>query len=343
MAEILPELLQAYLSLLTEKEKSPAFVQISKDGTILDFGGNLGNYNISGMEVGSYFGEQLVHLEGFLPVFDEPMILPSMMFEDGTYLDLHLLPGDDADFVLMIDATAEVKQRQLLQQKANELALLRTKASKLLDGEIGTGAAGELGVDVEGERKEVAILFANLRGFTQFSEQNDPKLVFKTLNSHLRLIVKMITEEAGFVDHIIGDTVTATFGLLPAKDTPVNQSVRSAMRILYEFRRLQGGGSESAEGLGIGISSGAVSYGMLGTESKRAFSAIGHRVNMAARLESQAWAGEILLDDNTFAALAGDLQGDFEEVTLDFRGAADAVTAYSCKQAKVQDWARWDL
>ena len=336
----IPREIEHYLALLTDREKSPAWVAVAKDGVIREFGGHLALYGFSGLAAGQHYSERMIHLDGFLPVADEPMILPSMQFDAAVYIDVHLIPGDAADWVLLINSTDIVRQRQMIQQKANELALFRTKTSKMLaeqGGDRGAEGNERLNLVTEGERRDVAILFANLRGFTRFSEENDPKLVFRTLNSHLRLIVKLITEEAGFVDNILGDTVTATFGILPSSDLPERHAVQAAVRIVREFEDVARG---SAEGLGIGVASGAVSYGVLNTAERRAFSAIGHRVNMAARLESQAGSGEILIDDVTYSRLTEERQASFKPLTLQFRGTEAPIPAYSLSgiEGKTTDW-----
>ena len=148
--------------------------------------------------------------------------------------------------------------------------------------------------------------------------------------------MKLVTEASGLVDHVVGDTVTATFGVLPGEEAPEVQAVWAARRILDEVGALEEDAASPAR-IGIGIASGTASYGIVGIGGQRSFSALGHRVNTAARLESQAWTREILIDETTHAGLSTAVQDEFQEIPLAFRGEEERVRAFACGRSRPTD------
>ncbi|MEQ9366938.1 MAG: adenylate/guanylate cyclase domain-containing protein [Leptospirales bacterium] len=172
----------------------------------------------------------------------------------------------------------------------------------------------------EGERKEVAILFSDVRGFTKYSQSHFPEAVIKTLNVLLGLQGEIIEKYNGYVDKFVGDEVVAIFEGAP------HERVRNAMRAAVEIQRVidercrsaiagaeaatDGGQKTADEGetlmVGIGISMGDVVMGSMGSSSRQDYTVIGDNVNLAARLCNGAKGGEILLSSNVFRISEGD-------------------------------------
>jgi adenylate cyclase len=142
---------------------------------------------------------------------------------------------------------------------------------------------------VGGERKELTVLFSDLRGFTSFSENMDPKTLTQLLNEYLSEMTEIIFEHGGTLDKYIGDAIMAFWG------APLDQSdhaerawsaavamTKRLKEIAPDFKKRYG----IEVGAGIGINSGVVSVGNMGSKRIFAYTVIGDHVNLASRLES---------------------------------------------------------
>lgn len=121
------------------------------------------------------------------------------------------------------------------------------------------------------------------------------------------------------------------FGVLPTRESAPKQAIKAALGMMAGVsdvsKRLQADNGSTFK-IGIGIASGPVALGILGSKDRRTFTAIGHHVNLAARLEGQARSGEILIDRNTFEKL-DNMQTFFSAITLSFKGIAEPLPTYS--------------
>ena len=188
----------------------------------------------------------------------------------------------------------------------------------------------------EGERRELTMLFADVRGFTPFSEYQSPDVIFATLNLYLRAMIQSVLNESGMIDKIIGDAVMAIFGVMPTGGIAADHAIRAAIRMLDSVREVnlqQMKQGHSPLDIGIGVATGPVVVGYLGTKDRRTFSVIGHHVNLAARLESQARTGEILIDDNTYRSATDPVKSRFSMTHLTLKGFSSSSRAYTSRPA----------
>ncbi len=155
-----------------------------------------------------------------------------------------------------------------------------------------------------GEEKEVSILFCDIRRFTALAEQLPPSLVVKLLNDFFTRMIGVVIEHEGMVDKLMGDSIMALFGApISLGDDPL-RAVRCALdmqRALTAFNA-----EREAEGLpqlemGIGINTGPVVAGNIGSAMRMEYTVIGDSVNIAARLQGIARPGEILISEATLA------------------------------------------
>ncbi len=334
-----------YLNRLLQEQFRPAFLQVDVDGNVMAAGGALELYGLSVVQVGASIVDYLPLLMGLLPLQapGDPFVIPWVNIDGGGYMDVHLVPGDGSDFVICVEALVERQERVAWQQKGNELALTKHKQAQLLESHVGKYVAEELlrgGLvpDEEGERCEASLLFCDIRGFTTFAERQPPQVVFQTLNQLLQAMVQPILDHGGWLDKMAGDAVFGAFGLIPYQrpdgdelktTAPIRallaaQAIMRGLRDWNDERRRSGAEALHA---GIGISTGAVAVGVLGTRERRQFTIIGHHVNLAARLQTQALAGEIIIDTSTHEAL-GELAQGFKPRPLRLKGLQDLVTAY---------------
>lgn len=129
----LPAPVLDYIHRLTVDNRSPAYLLVEKDGCLSRWGGKLAAYGVTNLQKGEHVGKQVVFLEGLFPLNGVSIFLPCIKMEDGLAADVHLIPGDEGDWVLLLDATLEEDQRSLIQQKVNDLSLLQEKQSKILN------------------------------------------------------------------------------------------------------------------------------------------------------------------------------------------------------------------
>ncbi|MEW5848865.1 MAG: adenylate/guanylate cyclase domain-containing protein [Myxococcota bacterium] len=133
---------------------------------------------------------------------------------------------------------------------------------------------------LKGERKHVAVLFCDLRGFTTMSEGLDPEQLVARLNAYLDAMVRCITARGGVVDKFIGDAVMGVFGGVSELADPCGAALLAARDMRKALQAFAGTLDN-----GIGLHWGDVVQGAIGSELRREFTVIGDAVNVAARLE----------------------------------------------------------
>lgn len=152
-----------------------------------------------------------------------------------------------------------------------------------------------------GLRQEVTILFADIRGFTAYSEYRDPEELVEVLNCYLAISADAVLAEEGTLDKFIGDAVMAIFNApLPQPDHTL-RAVRAALRMqeaVREYHKAAPPGRHLAYGVGIAVGEAVV--GNIGTAQQLNYTAIGASVNLARRLQENAIAGQILLDQEAY-------------------------------------------
>jgi adenylate cyclase len=160
---------------------------------------------------------------------------------------------------------------------------------------------------LRGRRMNVSVLFTDIRGFTSFSENNEPEKVVESVNRYFEIATRHIQEHGGYIDKFIGDAVLGVFGAPVARPDHALRSVRAAVAMQREFRHRSGGESRLLDRVGISINTGEAVAGDLGSEAKREYSVIGDTVNLASRLNALAGPGQIIISGNTYRAAKSDL------------------------------------
>ena len=154
-----------------------------------------------------------------------------------------------------------------------------------------------------GMRKEVSVLFADVRGLTTYSEQHDPEQVTKSLNEYFEVMVDVIAGHEGVLDKYIGDGLMVVFGAPMTQEDHARRAVITALEMQaalqsLNLKRLQRG--DEPISIGIGVNTGLAISGNLGSLKRMEFTVIGDTVNTAARLESNAKQGQILIGRGTY-------------------------------------------
>lgn len=155
-----------------------------------------------------------------------------------------------------------------------------------------------------GERQEVTLLFADLRGFSTFSAQASPEDLLQILNHYLSVATEAILAENGTVDKFLGDGVMAIFNA-PLRDPDhVLHAVRAALTIQRNVASLEApGGLLEPLQFGVGIHTGEAVVGNIGAAQLMSFTAVGDAVNLAKRLEEAAKPGQIIVSEQIVQAL----------------------------------------
>ena len=151
---------------------------------------------------------------------------------------------------------------------------------------------------LKGERREVTILFCDIRGFTTMSEHLDPERVVSLLNDFYTVMIDLTFKHDGTLDKFLGDGIMAIFGAPIAHPEHALMSVRAALAMQEGMEALSAArvsrGNEPIS-VGIGINAGEVVAGTVGTEDRMEYTVIGDNVNLASRLGSNAKPGQILV------------------------------------------------
>lgn len=153
-----------------------------------------------------------------------------------------------------------------------------------------------------GINQTITVLFADIRGFTSLSEHENPEKVVRLLNSYFTAMSEIIFEFGGTLDKYIGDGLMAIFGAPTATPNDPQNALRTAVamqkRLLILNKELREAGFPDVQ-IGIGLHTGEATIGYIGSEKRSEYTAIGDTVNLAARLESNALPGQILISDAT--------------------------------------------
>ena len=153
-----------------------------------------------------------------------------------------------------------------------------------------------------GVNQTITVLFADIRGFTAFSEEQNPERVVGLLNSYFSAMTEIIFEHRGTLDKYIGDGLMALFGAPSASKKDPDNAVKTAIAMQKRVKTLNK--ELKAEGypeisIGIGLHTGVATVGYIGSEQRSEYTAIGDTVNLGSRLESNAKGGQILISEAT--------------------------------------------
>ena len=157
----------------------------------------------------------------------------------------------------------------------------------------------------EGELREVAVLFADIRGFSSISNLFDAETIHKKMDEIMKMFSKCISFYGGFVDKYMGDGIMALFGAKSASEQDTERAVLAAMKMqqqlkLYNALLNRQPGFEKVElGVRVGINTGLVSVGKVGEDREGDFTVYGPEVNLASRMESNAPVNRIMLPEKT--------------------------------------------
>jgi class 3 adenylate cyclase len=192
---------------------------------------------------------------------------------------------------MLVTAAVALIGRSLADQAANALERLRLRRAfgayvspQIMDEIVGGRLSGSLG----GDRRELCVLFADIRGFTTRSETLSPEAVIALLNRYFEEVTGAIHQHDGTVDKFIGDGIMAFFGAPKALANPSAAAVAAAQDMLDRLARLNVALQQEGQTpirIGIGLHTGDAVVGHVGSMARHEYTAIGDTVNLASRIE----------------------------------------------------------
>lgn len=183
-----------------------------------------------------------------------------------------------------------------------------------------------------GDKKNATVFFADIRGYTSFSEGQEPEYIIEILNEYFSEAVEHVVESGGYIDKFIGDCIMAVWGVpLVSEEKDAINAVACALEIQQLIRsstRRFWQKEASKLKVGIGINTGPLVAGNLGSQRRMDYSVIGDTVNLAARLEGVAKADEVIITQTTREYLGDHFKLE-KRPAVRVKGKADPIQIYN--------------
>ena len=245
-------------------------------------------------------------------------------------------------FTKLNEANRDIKDQSIqlmIYAKDISLAHKRTKQEEALRNRLSRYVGENLveklinskdGILLENERKEITILFADIRAFTAISERLKAEEVVSMLNQFFDIMVDIIFKNNGVLDKFVGDQLMALFGLIPSKNNNSYNAIHAAIEMqnaTEELMKKRAKENKDTFEIGIGINTGIAIVGNLGSENRMDYTAIGNSVNVAARLQQIAKGGKIIIGEQTYDQTKGRFHIQ-EKVKLRLKNKTEPVICY---------------
>jgi len=226
------------------------------------------------------------------------------------------------------NATLEQRVQEQLGQLERLGRLKRFFSPQLAELIVAGGADDPL----KTHRRDIAVVFVDLRGFTAFTESAEPEEVIGLLHEYHAEMGRIIAAHEGTIERFAGDGIMVFFNDPVPVENPAEHAVRMALEMRERFAELAAGWRKQGFelGIGIGIAQGYATIGAIGFEGRWDYGAIGGVTNLAARLCGEAKAAQILADRKALAKVEGRVE--FEPVgELALKGFPQPVAAFDVK------------
>jgi adenylate cyclase len=178
----------------------------------------------------------------------------------------------------------------------------------------------------EGRLAEITVVFADLSSFTELTHDLGAERTHEVIDAFLRMATEVLVKQGAFIDKYIGDAVMALFNVPIRYEDHARRAILAATELESSLQSLGARFGLSLQA-SVGIATGYARVGRVGSEDNKDYTAIGDVVNLAARLQGKAGAGEILISEESYAKHSADLPGATAEQLL-LKGFREPVTAY---------------
>jgi len=189
------------------------------------------------------------------------------------------------------------------------------------------------GLRLGGHKREVTVLMSDLRGYTRFAEHGDPALVMEVLNDYLGRMADLIIEHGGTINEFIGDAVFAVFGAPLDHKDHAERAAAAALAMqnaMVQINRYNVASGRPLFEMGIGVHTGEVVVGNIGSEQRAKYAVVGAAVNLAARVEGCTVGGQIFVTAQTLEQIC-DLAEVAKPVSVQLKGIEEPVALYELR------------
>jgi class 3 adenylate cyclase len=232
----------------------------------------------------------------------------SLLIAHGLSVPLHELVrgteairGGDFRFQVPVRGRDEVAE---LAASFNEMAeglaqkeLYRTVLNMVADEKVASALVNG-GLALGGEVREISVLFCDIRGFTALTENMPPQEVIAMLNEHMTALTGIVKQHNGVLDKFVGDMLMVIFGAPVSQEHDTLDAARCALEMVRERDRLNAVSQHQLK-VGIGIATGNVVAGCMGSSDRLNYTVLGERVNLGSRLCEFAGPGQVVIDQTT--------------------------------------------
>ena len=222
-------------------------------------------------------------------------------------------------------------QNARLASRIEREAQTRAQISRLIPPSVVEQVVkGELTIEKGGRLTECTMLFSDIRGFTTMSDGRPAQEIVNTLNEYFEVMVDILFKYSGTLDKFVGDEIIGLFGAPISIDDAPFKAVACGLAMLQaleEFNRTRAAENQAAIRIGIGINTGNVITGSIGSTRALQYTAIGDAMNVASRLVNVAGSGEIIISEHTYRHVAGRVEAA-QLPPVKVKGKAEELKVY---------------
>jgi adenylate cyclase len=248
----------------------------------------------------------------------------------------HRFGDDDLEFLVAFAGIAAVAiENSQFAERIRREGIVRSNFERYFAPQLAARIAGSLeATKLGGEKRQVAVLFSDIRGFTALSETMNPDAMATLLTEYFTEMVECVFRHGGMLDKFIGDAVMAQWGAPLAHEDDADRAMRAALDMMSALQTLNERWQSEGRpvlAIGIGLNYGEAFAGNIGSERRLEFTVIGDTVNTARRLCEAAGGGEILVSDQMRHALASP-PPLAKGTPLKLKGKSKALPVYRVKR-----------
>ena len=216
-------------------------------------------------------------------------------------------------------------------EQVNELARM-SRLRRFLSPQVADLVRSGDEAALDSHRREIVVLFCDLRGFTAFAESSEPEEVMDVLGGYHRALGELIHHHEGTLERFTGDGLMVFFNDPVPCDDPAARAVRLALDMRARVSELEGGWSQHGHDLGfsVGLAQGYATLGRVGYAGRFDYAAIGTVTNLAARLCAEAAAGQVLTHERLVARLGDVVEAELVG-ELELKGLSRPIRAFAVR------------
>ena len=282
------------------------------------------------------FGGQSILMQQVRSAICAPLIGSEDRVLGVLYVDnpsiTHRFSDEDLDFLVAFAGIAAVAiENSQFAERIRREALVRSNFERYFAPQLAARIAHSAdATKLGGEKRQVVVLFSDIRGFTALSETMNPDAMASLLTEYFTEMVECVFRHDGTLDKFIGDAVMAQWGAPLGNADDADRAMRSALDMMEALRTLNARwrteGRPTLE-IGIGLNQGEAFAGNIGSERRLEFTVIGDTVNTAARLCKVAGPGEILISEEMRRAMSSPPALE-ERPPMDLKGKSEPVPVF---------------